>query len=169
MGGGSSIGATIVAIALTAVLAGCTGSPVPTSDPFDGVWLDAEGRPVPDDEPEGEGFVLDTWVGPGHCDWGSATFLLVAWPPGRVDADFVTSDIDDGSARLFVRDPERLFDGSLLGTLDLDAELPASATATGLHRGDWEIWVTDEDEVLYVVGPDRTERWQRSPTGIWCA
>lgn len=145
------------------------------ANPFDGEWLDAAGRPVPDESEEGEGFVLDTWVVTGHCEWGSATFLLISWPPGRVDADWVTSDIDDGTVRMYVRDPEGLFaggglfPGSLVGEFDADADVPASAETSGLHRGDWEIWTSADDDALYLVGPERAERWQRARTYIGCA
>lgn len=156
------------------VLAACT-----LANPFVGEWLDADGRPVPDASVEGEGLVLKTWVVTGHCEWGAVTFMLIAWPPGQVDEELgLPTDVEDGSVRQYVRDPEKVFEeegifsGALAGDFDADAELPASAVATGLHHeahdGRWEIWTGDDQDALYVVGPDRTERWQRARDYIGC-
>jgi len=157
--------ATLVTL-LFILVAGCS---VFHGNPFVGDWLDAAGSPVPDEDVEGEGFVLDSFVGSGHCDWDSATFLLISWPPGRVDDDWVTSDIDDGTVRLYVRDPDAIFASSLQGEFNADAELPTDAVATGLHRERWEIWTSPDDAAIYLVGPDHVEQWQRATTFIGCA
>jgi len=157
-------------LTLSACYNDAPGIPEPPTRPangFVGQWLDADGRPVPDQSVEGEGLVVKTWVVTGHCEWASVTFMLIAWPPGRVAVE------NDEAVRQYVRDPEDLFEKegifttALAGEFDPDAELPAAAVATGLHREGWEIWTGDEDS-LYLVGPDRTERWQRARDQIWC-
>lgn len=154
-------------MAVVALIAGCSGS-----NEFVGDWRDADGAVLPDESVEGEGFVIDSWRVTGHCDWGSATFLLLSWPPGRVDDDWVESDIEDGTVRLYVRDPEGLFADLLIGEFNTDAGTPDGATRTGIHLGDWEILFIDrgpDDQTILLAGPDRVEQWQRATTFIGCA
>lgn len=156
----------VAVVAVAALVSGCGGS-----DEFVGDWRDAEGNVLPDESVEGEGFVIDSWRVTGHCDWGSARFLLLSWPPGRVDDDWVTSDIDDGTARLYVRDPDGLFADMLIGEFNPDVGVPDGATKTGIHLGDWEILVTDtaaNDQTILLAGRDRVEEWQRAPVFIGC-
>lgn len=158
----------IAAVCITASLVvGCNGS-----DEFVGDWQDADGNVLPDESFEGEGFVIDSWRVTGHCDWGSATFLLLSWPPGRVDDDWVTSDIEDGTVRLYVRDPDGLFGDLLTGEFNSDVGIPDGARTTGIHLGGWEIFLTDgsgDDQTILLAGPDRVEEWQRASTFIGCA
>jgi len=163
----------VVGLGRMSVLA-CSVLALAACNPYVGKWLDADGQPVPDRSVQGEGLVVQTYVVTGHCDWGAATFLLIAWPPGRVEHGNVPSAISDGTARMYVRDPERIFapegvsPAGLAGDFEANAELPASAVATGLHREGWEIWTGQDEDSLYLVGPDRTERWQRAGHFITC-
>ena len=155
-----------VTVAVSVILLGCSGS-----NEFVGEWRDANGNVLPDESTEGEGFVIDSWRVTGHCDWGSATFLLLSWPPGRLHDDWVTSDIEDGTVRLYVRDPEGLFQDLLLGEFAPDVGVPDGATTTGIHLGEWEILLVGggADTTILLKGADRVEEWQRATTFIACA
>ena len=52
-----------------------------------------------------------------------------------------------------------------------DASLPPDAFDTGLHRGDWYLWISPSqaDKYIYVVNGDRAERWTRSHGDTACA
>lgn len=43
-------------------------------------------------------FELVTIAGPGHCNWESATFMFIAWPPSSASRDASQS-------RQYIRDP----------------------------------------------------------------
>lgn len=142
-----------VAIAITALLLGACSSGGAESTPsrFVGTWTGPDGEPASTDST----FEIVTRAGPEHCDWGSATFMTVAWPVGR-EAERIG---DDGEVRRFVRDPRGAVDPQLADALDLDATLPDTAEATGYHLGDAELWLSPEGQFAYVVTAERTERW----------
>lgn len=159
----------LASLTMVGLLAGCS---LLATDPFAGEWLDSAGNPVPNDDPETEGLVARSWSGPSfHCDWGSITFLVLAWPPGSPAVYGWPEAIDAGTARMFVRDPEDLLAGDAVpGNLEQQAELPSSATSTGLHRSGWEIWTSnDVPDAVFLVGADRTERWPRANYYLGCA
>ena len=112
----------------------------PIAESLEGLWTDPNGDPVPDGLPSGEPLVLHTFEGADHCGWTSITFFNLSWPVGS----------QDGSFRQYIRDPMDLFTGV---PFEPAATLPAGATATGYHRGDWELWVADSDADGTLPGP----------------
>lgn len=109
-------------------------------------------------------FELVTIAGPGHCNWGSATFMFIGWPPGTV------SPYASG-ARQYVRDPRGLFlDGRYRDLLDLHAVLPADARPTGHRFAGVNVYVSpsDQDEAIYLVSRLGAERWPRAEPMILC-
>lgn len=126
--------------------------------PYPGYSWTRDGRVV------GE-FELVTIAGPEHCDWQTATFMFIAWPPG-------TTSMNAAGARQYIRDPRGVFEkGRYRELLDLDAELPADARPTGHRLGSVEIHVSpsDQDDAIYLVGPGGAERWPRAHEMILCA
>lgn len=97
------------------------------------------------------GLILIAQRGPSHCDWESATFLGY---PARGDQ--------------FVRDPQGLFDQGLVGRYDGNATLPDDADRTGYRQGEDVLWEAANGDALYVVRPDRVERWPRATGPIGC-
>lgn len=108
---------------------------------------------------------LGTIAGPGHCDWQTATFLFIGWPPGTLSSISAQS-------RQYIRDPK----GAIQGTtayrelLVLNATIPSDARPTGYRLGAIEVYLSpsDQDEAIYVVGPDGAERWPRSDPMTLC-
>ena len=77
--------------------------------------------------------------------------------------------------RQYADDPEGVLgpltalDGSgRVLTFEVLEEVPRGAVPTGFHRGDREIYVDEMviDDYLFVVHPNRTERWPRAE--IYC-
>lgn len=122
-------------------------------------WLDSNGKTVPTNQ------IVSTYRGPDHCEWDSAVFLNLGWPPGTY-AEYPSS-----SARQYVRDPEGLFESEHLAPLDLDVKLPPDARYTGYHLDEIELWIrsADADEAVYIVRPERVERWPRLARHTICA
>ncbi len=111
-------------------------------------WSDAEGEIVSASQViEHKGFA--------RCGTQSVTFL-------------------EFFGRQFAKDPEGVL-GTLLsldGSRELSYEaldsVPPGAVATGITRGDREIYVDEEEteDYLYVVYPTRVERWPRAE--VYC-
>jgi len=120
-------------------------------------WTDASGQTVPDE-------TVYWYHGPDHCEWQSVVFLHVGWPLGSHWAS-------SPPHRTYARDPDGIFAQDLfMGTLDLDAELPASAEDTGYRSGDTELWLDPADEgVAYLRDGDSVERWPRFIEFFGCA
>jgi hypothetical protein len=115
------------------------------------------GRPV-------SGLELATFAGPDHCDSGSATYLIIGWPPGTVAPTA-------SEARLYIRDQYGvMLDARYQRLLEPRATLPSDATPTGYRYGSIEIYLSpsDQDEAIYVVGPSSAERWPRSDPMAFC-
>lgn len=114
------------------------------------------GRPVSDNE-------LNTRAGPDHCGWGSATFMLLAWPPGT----FASTAAD---ARQYIRDPQRSIRGTFKVPFERNVTLPSEARSTGYRLGAVELYLspTDQDRWVYLVGPSDVERWPRSDPMTGC-
>ncbi len=110
-----------------------------------------------------DGRELNTIGGPAHCDWQSATYLHIGWPPGTVAAD-------SRQARLYIRDPHGVVPGTYRERLRLHATLPPDAAPTGYRLGDVELWLgpSDRDEAVYLVGRGDVERWPRSDPMTLC-
>lgn len=109
-------------------------------------------------------FELATIAGPGHCDWGTATFLFIGWPPGTVAPD-------SSQARQYIRDPHGVIQGVYRDLLERDVKLPTDARPTGYRLGAIELYLSssDEDRWIYVVGPSNVERWPRADPMTLCA
>ena len=118
------------------------GADDPIAESLEGEWTDPNGDPVPDGLPGGEPLVLHTFEGADHCGWTSITFFNLSWPVGS----------EDGPLRQYMRDPMDLFADV---PFEPEATLPADATASGYHRGDWELWIADSDgDGIYLVRGD---------------
>jgi hypothetical protein len=151
-------------------LAGCSlwirakdGSPPPPS-PYAGSWQDRTGKIVPDGA-KGRRLVAVSYDGPRHCGWESVTFLVLAWPPGRIAASDQARNV-----RQYLRDPKEVLADLEAGGFGR-ASLPADARDTGYHHGAYRLWVSSSnaDRFVYVAGPGGVERWPRATRQIGCA
>jgi len=109
-------------------------------------------------------FELATIAGPGHCGWGSATFVFIGWPPGTVAPSA-------SQARQYIRDPQGVTHGPYQALLERNVKLPSDARPTGYRLGAIELYLSpsDQDRWIYVVGPSGAERWPRSDPMTLCA
>jgi hypothetical protein len=143
-----------LALIVSMLLPGCGHGPAAS---FIGPWMDGSGRPL-------DYHALGVF---GGCSGGEAVAILnLSWPVGSPHPE------RPGGERQFVRDPgaKQIGRGLLESTFDGDATLPADATSTGFHRGDWTLWVTASDQHnVYAAGRDRVERWPRLHQPIGCA
>ncbi|HSM18343.1 MAG TPA: hypothetical protein VK845_15255 [Gemmatimonadales bacterium] len=138
-----------VLMAIAAILGGSLLAACSLLSPPLAAWTDASGQPLPDESVY--------WnYGPDHCEWQSAAFLHVGWPLG-------SHWMSGPPHRTYARDPEGLFaDEMFIGTLDLDAELPATAADTGFRSRGTELWLDPADDgVAYLRTGDIVERWPR--------
>ena len=131
-----------------------------------GPWADAQGNRLPDgtsDARNGFPLVIHTLTGSSHCDWESAVFLHMSWPPGTVLRGPIGDDYEQGSFRQYLRDPNNVLGGPLATTFDPDAPLPDDARPSGFRRGPWELWVSpsEAEQAAYLVRDDKVERWPR--------
>jgi hypothetical protein len=128
-----------------------------------GTWYDAEGTPLPSDEP----FVMTVWRGPEHCDWEDALFLQLAWPLGGELED----PIDTHSYQFVRWTGDEFAPSDFATTFDADAKLPARAYDTGYQREGWHLWVSDNriKQAVWLVRGDVVERWPASKYEIACA
>jgi hypothetical protein len=109
-------------------------------------------------------FELTTIAGPSHCGWQSATLMFIGWPVG-------TAAPTSGSARMYVRDPQGVYDTGIRDRLVRNAKLPSHAKPTGYRLGPIELYLspTDQDDAIYVVAPSGAERWPRVDPMRLCA
>jgi hypothetical protein len=136
----------------------------PVAAAVEGDWTAPDGSIAPAGDP----FVIQSYEGPEHCGWTSATFLSLSWPVGT-PADGMAD------ARQYVRDPHGILDAETAGSFRDDTALPVDAEFTGYHRGTWQLWVapSDADRAVYAVNADPTaqgivERWTRARELIGC-
>jgi hypothetical protein len=106
---------------------------------------------------------LGASAGPNHCDWQSATILTIGWPLG-------TSAQNAGHSRSYIRDPKGVMAGTYKQRLLKDAQVPATAKATGYKLGSIELYLSpaDQDEAAYLVTPSGAERWPRANPMFGC-
>lgn len=111
-------------------------------------------------------FEFETIAGPDHCGWQTATMLFIGWPPGTVSKNAA-------EARQYVRDPRGVIQHrpELRQQWGPHATLPSDARSTGYRYGPLEVYVGpgDQDQFIYIVGPDGAERWPRSEPMTLCA
>ena len=114
-------------------------------------WTDAEGNKAPDD-------VIHSVLGATHCDWESVVFLYVRWPGEH--------------RRMYVRDPDRTIDAGYLETsFSRSIALPHDARFSGYRRDEVELWTSRKtfEREIYLLFPDRVERWPRAEPEFGCA
>jgi hypothetical protein len=135
-----------------------------------GSWYDADGQTVPDGTNVSGGIlVLAAGAGSTTCSRADVTvFMELAWPPGR-RLDWNAGYQPEDTNR-YIRQTA----GSGMktdGQSDLDADLPATARATGLNKdGNVLHAVESEPAAIWVQRPDgRVERWARLRHGEGCA
>jgi len=116
-----------------------------------GVWLDADGDPVPTTE-------VMTLRGPEHCGWEDVTFLEL--------------NPESTGIRQYVHDPSGELDPQLRTTYADRARLPADAADTGWRRGGLALWLPPHGDAAYLVNladPTDVARWPRAKRTIGCA
>jgi hypothetical protein len=100
---------------------------------------------------------LELYQGSDHCDWGSVTFLSLAWP----------SEADRSQ---YVRDPDGTLSAELAGELRLDAALPSDAVPTGLTDDEGlTLWLAPDGSTAYLAdGAGGVEAWPRADPPWGC-
>jgi hypothetical protein len=145
---------SLVLVGVSIVVTACSGP----GQEFLGPWLRPSGEPTSDDYRADGGFTMASYRGSEHCNWDTVVFLEIAWPPGSV----LRLPDDEGSIRVFVRDPNGAFELDR-GGFSSDAALPADAESTGFTRDGWELWTSEEEDLyVFLVSEARVERWPRS-------
>jgi len=118
-------------------------------DPADGlnfdieIWRDSADRPVPTT-------VVHSIVGPGHCGWDTTTWLTLR-------------------GETYIRDPQGVMEELTDGSFAANVMLPADAVPTGYHSGPSKLFTALDGRSVYLVAPDRAERWPRAVTMPGCA
>ena len=146
----------LLAAALIALApAGCGGGV-----DWDRPWLDAENEQVSE-------LIVSTYhpdPGGDHCEWDSVVLLHLGWPPGAA------AEFRSGSERQYVRDAEGELEAPGRSPLELDSQLPPDAEYTGYHSGELQLWISASEatDAVYIVRPERVERWPRSQRHIFC-
>jgi hypothetical protein len=104
-----------------------------------------------------DGRIMMDIVGPSHCSWQSMRIL----------------HLTDGAELVarYIRDPKGVLPRSvLLETYAAGVAMPADASPSGYRHGSQELWFTESDTALYVVGDSgRAERWPKTARTIGCA
>jgi hypothetical protein len=100
---------------------------------------------------------MEVYQGSEHCDWGSVTFLSLAWP----------SEADHSQ---YVRDPDGVLSAELAGALRLDTALPADAVPTGLTDDEGlTLWLAPDGGTAYLAdGSGSVEAWPRADPPWGC-
>lgn len=97
--------------------------------------------------------LLEVTCGPRHCGWHPALIASsITWD--RLDAPV-------SGPEAYIRDPSSVgLDGdAVTGTFDSDAILPDDAIDARLTSGDVELWAAPRGDAIFLVAPDRVERW----------
>jgi hypothetical protein len=104
---------------------------------------------------------LDTSAGGSHCNGESVTFLTIAWPPDSQA---------NRERRQYVRDPRGALGSTFRNRLKIGGVLPKDAHSLGYRHDRIELFSSpsDDNEAIYVVGPDIVERWPRSDATAGC-
>jgi hypothetical protein len=110
------------------------------------VWTGRDGEPASTE-------TIQSYAGPAHCDWDSATFL-------QLGADLTHS---------YVRNPTGDMASSLAGPYRDHTALPEDAVATGYQRDGSRLWLASDGSTAY-VGADRgdVEAWPRETRPLGC-
>ena len=100
---------------------------------------------------------FELYQGSDSCDWGSVTFLSLAWP-------------SEADRRQYVRDPDGALSADLAGRLRLDAMLPADAVPTGLTDDEGlTLWLAPDGDTAYLAdGAGGVEAWPRADPPWGC-
>jgi hypothetical protein len=121
--------------------------------PFPGPTWTLNGRPV-------DGSILNSFAGPEHCGWQSATMMHLGRP-----IDTLSRNVHQ-----FIRDPDGVVDRGLRERLAPHATLPADARGTGYRDGELELWLAPSDpDSVYLRAGDDVERWPRAQRIFGCA
>lgn len=150
--------ASQLASAPAATRAGDLGAYFDAPPEFPGYPWTYQGRPVDTTH------AMNTIAAAGHCGWQAATLMHL---PLKLGATTTSS----AEMRQFVRDAKRVTpQAHLHGTLDLNATLPADATATGYRFQVIEIYLSPSDtDSVFLVAPTAVERWPRSDPMTLCS
>ncbi len=108
------------------------------------IWLDADNQQVPTS-------IITSRQGPEHCNWEWVSFLTFddrQYIPRSTQESWHESD-------------------SLPTTKTLNS--PETATNTGYHREDRQLWMSADRTTTYVVDNDRVEAWGTTDEPIGCA
>ena len=132
-------------LAAAAVAVAACGAGGPSSGPWE-----RQGATVPSPR-------LELLQGSDHCDWGSVTFLSLAWP-------------SEADRRQYVRDPEGALSAELAARLRLDAALPDDAVPTGLTDDEGlTLWLAPDGGTAYLAdGAGGVEAWPRADPPWGC-
>ncbi len=126
-----------------------------TSSQLGRAWESAGGAAVP-------ASAIYTGAGERHCDQQSATFLGL----GRASE---IEGIDPGHYGEYVRDPEGLFTGEVMGSYLIGIGVPPGAANTGYSNGKADLWVDPaDDSALFVEVDGQFERWPRFNVAMGC-
>ena len=109
--------------------------------------------------------VLTAVAGPSHCNWDSATFLTIGWPPG-------TGALSSSESRQYLRDPTAAVPSvALRGSWMKNPLIPHDANDSGYTYGALKLVLapSDQDAYVYVVSPRDSERWPRSDPQTTCS
>jgi len=109
--------------------------------------------------------VIQTFLGPEHCDMQESMLLVLGWPIG-------TAAQNIADARWYVRNPSQFLSANYLSaSFSYDVPLPADATFTGYRNSVMQLWLapSDQDQVAYLRVASRFERWPRSRIALICA
>lgn len=113
----------------------------------------------------GDGAAVFEFAGWEHCGWQDARFLVVS-------AEVIEKTTGQAPTKFagtyFVRDPTGVVGVEwMTGTLELDAELPRDAAATGFRSGERALMLSsaEGDRFAYVADGERVERWPRFDGG----
>ncbi|MEO6714321.1 MAG: hypothetical protein ABIM89_12940 [Mycobacteriales bacterium] len=109
-----------------------------------GVWTDKNGVRVPTSS-------VQSYQGPEHCEWQSATFLHLS------------------DRRQFVRDPQAAISAKFRALYAADAPLPGDATDTGYRLDGKSLWLAADGSAAYVGTAGAFERWPAPAEMVGCA
>ncbi len=104
------------------------------------LWQDDDGEPAPVTK-------LYSALGPAHCSWDSMVFLYAQ------------------DRHVYVREPTRELERFAAGPYHADIPLPDDAGDTGYEREGRHLWLSADDNYVYVGTPRSVEAWPRFETG----
>lgn len=106
--------------------------------------------------------VIQTFVGPQHCDEQNSVLLVLGWPLGTAQ-----NMVD---ARWYIRNPPEFVLQLTTTSFSADVMPPPDARFTGYRNNDLELWLapSDQDQAAYLKTGDRFERWPLSRQALMC-